>query len=162
MSATSCSDRLDWRELQWPEGGFAVLLPTRPSKESRPVTIGEHTLQLTVLPARVEPFVYGAGYAELPVTFDAAARERFVMAARDGLLRNIAGQPSNERATPLGAYPCRQFETVGEVEHRALVMAARVCVTDKRYYQLVAIAPKSRATDMDATLFLGSLKLLDR
>lgn len=161
MSAiTACSSGLDWRELQWPEGGFSVLLPARPSKESRPVTIGEYTLQLTVLPARVEPFVYGVGYAVLPVAFDAAARERFVVAALNSLQRNIAGEPGSVRATRLGDFPCQEFEAEGTVEQRALMMAARVCVTDKRYYQLVAIAPKSRAADMDGTLFLGSLKLL--
>jgi hypothetical protein len=158
---TACSGRLDWRELQWPEGGFAVLLPTRPSKESRPVRIGGHTLQLTVLPARVEPFVYGVGYADLPGVFDSAARESLAAAARDSLLSNIAGAASNERIARLGEFPCREFEAEGTIEQRTLVMAARVCITDKRYYQLVAIAPKSRAADMDATLFLGSLRLLE-
>ncbi len=160
MVLTACSSRLDWRELQWAEGGFAVLLPTRPSKESRPVHIGEHTLQLTVLPARVEPFVYGVGYADLPGVFDAAARERFTAAARDSLLNNISGKASNERVSRLGEFPCQEFEAEGTVEQRTLVMAARVCTSDKRYYQLVAIAPKARAGDMDAALFLGSLKLL--
>lgn len=158
----ACSSGLDWRELQWPEGGFAVLLPTRPSKESRPVRIGEHTVELTVLPARVEPFVYGVGYADLPVRFDPSSRDRFVAAAQESLLGNIAGKPSSERATRLGEFPCQEFEAEGTVEQRSLVMAARVCVTDRRYYQLVVIAPKSRAADMDAALFLGSLKLLEK
>lgn len=159
---SACSSGLDWRELQWPEGGFAVLLPTRPSKESRPTRIGEYTLQLTLLPARVEPFVYGAGYADLPTGLDSSARDRLVVAARDSLLKNVAGKPSSERTTKLADFPCQEFEAEGTVEQRVLVMAARVCVTDRRYYQLVAIAPKSRAAEMDATLFLRSLKLLQQ
>lgn len=159
---TACSSGLDWRELQWPEGEFAVLLPARPAKETRPVTIDGHALQLTVLPARVEPFLYGVGYADLPSVSDPATRERFLRAARDSLLANLGATAKIERTSRLNEFPCQEFEAEGTIEQRPLSMAARVCITDKRYYQLVAIAPQQRAAEMDATLFLGSLRVLAR
>lgn len=159
---TACSSGLDWRELQWPEGEFAVLLPARPAKETRPVEIGGHALQLTVLAARVEPLVYGMGYADLPNALDPNERARLLHAAQDSLLANLAAPAKIERNSHLNEFPCREFEVEGAIEQRLLTMAARVCVTDKRYYQLVAIAPRQRAAEMDATLFLGSLRMLAR
>jgi hypothetical protein len=156
----ACSSGLDWRELQWPEGGFAVLLPGRPSKETRPVTIGARTLNLTVLPVRVEPFVFGVGYADLPASLDHAAREQLVIDARDSLLANMSAKATTERSTPLDGFPCREFEAQGSAEQRTFAMAARVCATDRRYLQLVSLAPQPRAGELDSAVFLGSLKLL--
>lgn len=136
-----------------------MLLPARPNKEMRKVRIGERELTLTMFPVRVEPFAFGVGYAEAPSSSDDAKRELVASGVRS-LAANLGGATTNERAAPLEGHPCRQFEASGNAEGRAMVLAARVCATNRRFYQLVAIAPKDRAAELDTALFLGSLKLL--
>jgi hypothetical protein len=159
-----CYPALDWREVSAADGGFAVLLPGKPQRETRQVRIGLHALQMTMLSVRADPFLYGAGYAQVPERLDGANRERLLNDARDALLMNfgptIRHDPGEGRLGALDGHPCIALNAQPTVDGRALELNARLCVTDAHLYQVVSLAPRDRAVDADASFFLGSLKLL--
>jgi len=157
----ACSGGLDWREVTWPEGGFVVLLPGRPSADSRQIRLGTEELAMTVLRVRVDPFLYGAGYAPLPESIDAPTRDRLIEWAARGLIDNIDALERSSRDTTVGGHRCQDLEAAGSVRSKAVAMRARVCVTGRRLHQLLVIAPLDRIGDTDATLFLQSLRFTD-
>src|SRR5579871_447295 len=75
---SACSPALDWRDFTWPDGGFSVLLPARPTPETREISVGPLRLDMHLFSASVAGDVYAAGYAELPAGMDGAARERLL------------------------------------------------------------------------------------
>ncbi|MFM9882396.1 MAG: hypothetical protein ACKVQT_05165 [Burkholderiales bacterium] len=162
--AAGCYPALDWREVSAADGGFAALLPGKPRRETREVRIGTHVFQMTMLSVRVDPFLFGAGYARLPVGLEGEERAALLNHARDALLMNfgptLRHDPGEGRLGLLDGHPCIALNARPTVDGRALELNARLCVTDEHLYQLVSLAPRDRAADADASLFLGSLKLL--
>jgi hypothetical protein len=53
VALASCSGPLDWREFRWDEGGFSVLLPGKPDKNTRAVKIGERSVEMTLFAKRI-------------------------------------------------------------------------------------------------------------
>jgi len=159
-----CYPALDWREVVATDGGFAVLLPAKPSRERRQVHIGQLALHMTMLSVRVDSFLYGAGYAALSTSTDAKARADLLNDAKTALLANfgtnLSHQPGEGRLAFLDGHPCVAFNAYPTVNTRALSLSARLCITDRHLFQVVALAPRDRAAAADASLFLGSLRLL--
>jgi hypothetical protein len=161
MLLAGCYAAFDWREFTWNAGGFSVLLPGKPSRESREAAIGAQRLTLEVFSLRVEGAVFGVGWADLPQGLDDAARARLLADARDGLYRNVGATPGEERIVSVGGHVAREFRGEGTRDGKALGIAGRVLATDRRFYQLLVIAPASTMGTIDVPLFLGSLKLRD-
>ena len=84
-----CYPALDWREVTVVEAGFVVLLPSRPSRDTRQVRIGPHTLSMTMLSARADGFLYGVGYAKLDKEIGTPAQAALLDDARTALLANF-------------------------------------------------------------------------
>lgn len=161
---TGCYPALDWREVVSTDGGFAILLPAKPTRDSRQVRIGQQALHMTMLSVRVESFLYGAGYAALPTSTDAKARADLLNDARTALLANfgtnVNHEPGEARLAFLDGHPCIAFNAYPNVDTRALSLSARLCITERQLFQVVSLAPRARAAAADASLFLGSLRLL--
>lgn len=157
---SACYAAFDWREFSWPEGGFTVLLPDKPARETREVTIGDRKLRMELFATRVEGTNFGVGYAELGEPLDDKARATLVADARDAFVRNVNGSPSEDRLVSLDGYTGREFKATGTRDGRSYVIAGRVFATDRRFYQLVFVAPEDKASGVDVGLFLGSLKLI--
>ncbi len=164
LLSAGCYPALDWREVSATDGGFAVLLPGKPRRETRAVRIGPYALQMTMLSVRADPFLFGAGYARLPGRLDGGDRAKLLNHARDALLMNFGPtmrhDPGELRFGALDSHPCIALNARPTVDGRALELNARLCVTDEHLYQVVSLAPSDRAADADASIFLGSLKLL--
>ncbi len=157
---SACSPALDWRDFTWPDGGFSVLLPARPTPETREISVGPLRLDMHLFSASVAGDVYAAGYAELPAGMDGAARERLLGDAQTAFARNVGGTAEALQHNAVAGFPCRQFSVAGTSGRRAVRLTARVCVTDRRFYQLVHIGPPEHAATADVPLFLGSFKLV--
>ncbi len=161
---TGCYPALDWREVASTEGGFAILLPAKPTSDSRAVRIGRQSLQMTMLSVRVDSFLYGAGFAALPTSTDVKARADLLNDAGIALLANFGAnvnhEPGEGRLAFLEGHPCIVFNAYPNVDTRALSLSARLCITDQKLFQVVSLAPRDRAAAADASLFLGSLRLL--
>ena len=161
---SGCYPALDWREVPARDGGFAILLPAKPQRDTRQVQIGQHALQMSMLSVRIDRFLYGAGYAELPRSLDHLERATLLHHARSALLKNfganVAQEPGEARHATLDGHPCVALNAYPIVATRAIALSARLCATDRYFYQIVSLPPRDRAADADASLFLGSLRLL--
>jgi hypothetical protein len=152
-----CSAELDWRELHWEEAGLKVMLPGKPTKSEREVVLGGDTIALHMLQTQKSGMAFGIAYAPLP-TGDSGA---LLTAARDALLRNIAGTLLTEREVEVrgAAGPGREFTGEGVVAGTPMVVAARVVAANGRFYEVVFVGRKDRVEDVDLPLYLGSLTL---
>jgi hypothetical protein len=156
----ACSPAIEWREFRWEEGGFAALLPARPSKETRSVQLGEVALKLTLF--RTEPggAAVAVGFAELPSELSATARLALLARARDAFFANVGVRDGVSEAVVLEGFPGLSFRGEGPATNTRLVVSGRVYATDRRFYQLLMIAPPDHLVQADAGLFLGSLRFL--
>jgi hypothetical protein len=157
---TACSPALDWRLFSWPAGGFAALMPAKPSEETREIFIGATRLDMHLFSASAAGNAYAAGYADLPPALDSHARERLLQDAQAGFAHNVGATPGSFEENSIEGFPCRQFTIAGNASGRSVEVAGRVCTTDRRFYQLVYLGPAENARNADVPLFLASLKLL--
>jgi hypothetical protein len=155
LLVAACYAELDWREFTSPEGGFTVMLPSKPARDSRELVLAGTKTTMHMVAAHAPEMAFGVGYADLPPGTDAV---RAVEEGRDALVKNIAGRVSAERRldAPAGV----EFEAEGSAEGNPMRLAARVLVAGNRYYQVVLVARAARAAEVDRTIFPGSFRLL--
>lgn len=157
--AAACTPGLDWREFSWDDGGFAVLLPGKPTKETRIVQIGGRALTLTLFRTEPAGAAVAVGFAELPVALDADGRARLLADARDALLKNVGASGGGD-ATVIEGFPGLAFHGAGTGGANKLMIAGRVYATDRRFYQLLFIGPPDLPIVADLPLFFGSFRLV--
>lgn len=154
-----CSDALNWREFAWPEGEFKVLFPARPDREVGQVTIGGVPLSMTLIRVRVEGIAFAAGYAELPMTLDAAGQSKLLDDAVQIFVTNVAAAKPEIKTIGVSGHPAREFRATGQPDGKSRTVIGRVAVSDKRYYQVIAVVPTERANEPDLQLFVESLTI---
>jgi hypothetical protein len=155
LALAACYSELDWREFTSPEGGFTVMLPSKPARESRELVLAGSPATMHMISAHAPEMAFGVGYADLPPSTDPG---RTVDEGRVALLRNIGGVVIAERA--LDGVTGVEFEAEGAAEGNPMRLAARVLVSGNRYYQVVLVARSARAGEVDRALFPGSFKLI--
>src|SRR5262245_13785409 len=154
LALAACTAELDWREFTSPEGGFTVMLPSKPARESRELVLAGGKTTMHMVSAHAPEMAFGVGYADLP---PGTPPERAVEEGRAALLKNIGGRVIAERA--LEGVTGFEFEAEGAAEGNPMRLAARVLVAGNRYYQVVLVARAARAGEVDRTLFPGSFRL---
>jgi hypothetical protein len=157
LGLAACSPELDWREFTSPEGRFAVMLPGRPAREAREVTLAGARAPLHMTSVQVSGMAFGVGYADLPPGVDA---ERVIAEGRDALVRNIGGRVTAERPLTLDGARGIEFQAEGSAQGAAIRISARVAVVGDRFYQAVFVGRAERAAEVDPTLFPGSFRVL--
>ncbi len=155
LALAGCYPELDWREFNSPEGGFTVLLPSRPARASRELVLAGGKTTMHMVSAHAPEMAFGVGYADLPAGTDPA---RALDEGRTALVKNIGGRVTAERA--LEGVTGVEFEADGEAGDHPMRLAARVIVYGNRYYQVVLVARTARAGEVDRTIFPGSFKLI--
>ena len=95
-ATAACSPELNWREFQ-PEGsGLVVRFPCRPARQSRPVALAGHRVQMDMLACSAGGSSFAIVYADLP---DLAAVAPALTELQARAAANIAAAPVP--ATPL-------------------------------------------------------------
>jgi hypothetical protein len=157
LALAACSDSRDWREFHWPDGEFKVLLPGKPHREAREISIGEFKLAMQLFPIRVEGLTFAAGYAPLPGGMAAGDRAKLLEAARDAFGGNLGAKDLSSKVVMINANPGLAFAGTGERDGKSLAIAGRVVATDQRFYQAIVVGAATRAGDAEIALFLESL-----
>ena len=109
LALAACYAELDWREFSSPEGGFAVMLPSKPARESRELVLAGGKTTMHMVSAHAPEMAFGVGYADLPPGTDPA---RALDEGRTALVKNIGGRVTAERA--LEGVTGVEFEADGE------------------------------------------------
>jgi hypothetical protein len=157
LALAACFAELDWREFTSSEGGFTVMLPSKPARDSRELVLAGTKTTMHMVAAHAPEMAFGVGYADLPPGTDAG---RVIDEGRTALVKNIAGRVTAERRleSPMGL----EFEAECSAEGNPMRLAARVLVSGNRYYQVVLVARAARAAEVDRAMFPGSFRLLPR
>jgi hypothetical protein len=153
-----CYAELDWRELYWPEGKVKVMLPARPGKSAREVTLAGEKVNMEMLQSQLRGMAFGVAWSAVPAAEPAAV----LAAARDTLIKNIEGRLLTDREVqvPGASSPGREFTGEGVVAGTPMAVAGRVVIANGRFYQAVFVGRKDRLGEVDLPLFLGSLTVV--
>src|SRR5262249_58151999 len=84
----ACSPELDWREFTSAEGRDTVMLPARPTRETRELVLAGTRVRMQMVTAQVSGTAFAVAYADLPSAADAPRTDR---ETRDALTRHRAG-----------------------------------------------------------------------
>jgi hypothetical protein len=154
----ACYPELDWREVTSANGGYAVLMPARPDMAQREVVVAGVPLMMSMTSVHREGMAFGAAYADIPR--DHARHAEILAAARDALVRNIAGRIAATRDITIDGAAGHEFQADGKVGGHPMRLAARVLIGGNRFYQVVYVGRAGRLPEADTNLFLGSFRLV--
>lgn len=160
LLAAACYAELDWRELHWEEGRVKVLLPAKPAKFTRDVTLAGAAVPMQMLQVQLSGMAFGVAYAPLP----GKDVPQVLAAARDVLVKNIEGHVVSERTVdiPGSSVPGLEFRAEGVVAGTPMLVAGRLAADAERFYEVVFVGRKDRAEGVDLDLFLASLRIVPR
>jgi hypothetical protein len=152
----------DWLEFAVPEGGFTILMPGKPDKQTIPVTIpGEETSMYLYSFKSPEGAAFIASYSDMKLDLDG---ENKVKSFLDGVMvgqvkSNEANMLLTERLISLGGYRGREFT----IKTPAGINTCRVYLVGNRVYQIFFVKPDGyRDGEKSGPRFLDSFKLTKR
>jgi hypothetical protein len=179
LSFSGCTPSYNWREAfvvdkvasDKAEGPrFAkVLLPGKPAVMERTIQLGNVSVKMTMMGAKVEDTTFTVAHAVLP-NADGPSQAAALAAMRLQMVRNIAGTETlaNELSiavvdasgNSIGTRPAQIIHAKGSVKGQTLLMQAGFVADANRVYQWIALGPK---LDPDQTkTFMQSFLLLSK
>jgi len=161
LALAACALELDWRELSVPQGGFAVLLPGKASREARTLNTTVGAVTMTMYAFSLKRGTMAVAYADYPAGALAGEHGREQLdAERDALLRNIGASSHSEEQVLVGGLPGRQIYAEGRTGTRSALLKARFVVAGNRLYQIAYVGARGAVAMADIDMFLSSFRLL--
>jgi hypothetical protein len=156
----ACSARYDWREVRGANAAFSVLLPDKPSTQTRTVDLSGMAVSMTMTAAQVDGIVFAVGTAQL--ASDAAAQSALPW-VKKALLNNIHASVSEDKIVSIGKLTGTEVEARGTQSLHGRVVPVRLVVRllarDRQIYQVLVIG-EEKAIPADAIdMFMSSFKL---
>ena len=156
LALAACAPELDWRELSVPEGGFAVLLPGRASREVRTLDTTVGSVTMTMYAVSLKRATMAVAYADYPAGALAGEHGREQLnAERDALLRNIGASSHSEEQVLIGGLPGRQIYAEGRTGTHSALLKARFVVAGNRLYQIAYVGARGAVAMADINMFLS-------
>ena len=161
LALAACAPTLDWRELSVREGGFAVLLPGKASREVRTLDTTAGAVTMTMYACSLKQGTMAVAYTDYPAGALAGERGRERLdAQRDALLRNIGASAHSEKQVLIAGLPGLQVYAEGRMGARGALLKARFVVAGNRLYQIAYVGERDGLAMADIDMFLTSFKLL--
>lgn len=148
-----------WKVFSSPEGGFKILLPGIPAKESRSVETRVGWIGLEVFELKTAVASYLVTYSDFPRTPDDP--QQALKQARERAVEQAKGKVLQEKKVKLGSYP--GLELI--VETPSTIIKSTFYAVKQRLYQIVILLPTDQRLtivkfqDTVAAKFLSSFKL---
>lgn len=152
-----------WGRYASVKGAFQVRFPTTPEARSElmefPV-IGEADFHM--FKATDGDEVYMVAWADFATAtkgkseeFVAGLRQNILNYACDTMSESVDGKKPGQAETSLNGYPGRECR----IESSAGLVTTRIYVTDKRFYQVIAIRPAGKKDAAGAARFFSSFSI---
>ena len=149
----ACYPDLDWREVRSDEGGFSVLLPSKPRLETQSLPSPTIPVNLRQWSSKARNTAFAVGYADLaPDGADTGA------GIRDVLLRNISGKVIPEVPVSTGSMPGKEILADGRVGNAAVRLRLQSFSAKGRLYQLAVLGPPGDFQPSEIETFFLSFK----
>ncbi len=143
-------------------GRFAVMAPQPLQESTQAVTTQAGKIDLYLFSTQQDNIGYFVSYCDYPPDImEKSDPERMLDGSRDGALSNAKGKLIDETKIALEGHPGRELamETKDESGRRA-VIKGRMFMVKNRLYQVMVVAPRSRADEKELDQFIQSFKLL--
>jgi hypothetical protein len=151
---TGCSPDLDWREVKAADGGYTVLLPAKPSSDTRRVDLAGKSADMTMRGAEVDRVTYAVGSVVLGTEEEA---RRAASEMQQALVHNIAATDPRVRTVVVDGQPLTEVQAAGKTPAgEKYSLAARFASRGSRAWQAVVLGPTDRFKQEAADTFLES------
>lgn len=157
----ACNQTLDWREYHSPDGGYKVLLPGKPGKSERELTINGQRVKMQMASVAAADTLFGVGY----VDFSPKAPPGIAAQFRVGLARHLGGKEltSNEASRAGNSETEFHGEGIGS-DGKPVYLRGRIVLREygsgagkgERLYQIVQIGKPRVIQEADQLLFVNS------
>lgn len=153
MLLAACYPDLDWREVRSEDGGFSVLLPSKPRLETQPLPAAKFPTQLHQWSSKARKTAFAIGYADLPQSGSDA-----VEGMRDVLIRNISGKVISNMPIDVNGMPGRDVVAEGRIGDSVVELRLRSVTGKGRIYQLAVLGPREDFQPSEIETFFLSFK----
>jgi hypothetical protein len=163
----ACSPTYNWREVRAEDGGCLVLMPARPSKQTRAIELAGLRVDMAMQGAQAADTAFSVATVALPDDAD-ETRQRALEAMRVGMVRNIAGDERSVRALEVpvvdtlglavGTVAGVEVEAVGRMRDKEATLIARFVAAGPKAWQCVVLG--THVEREPAATFLQSFKLV--
>jgi len=151
---SACSPTFNWREVRGEDGGYAVMLPAKPSTHARAVDFGGTRAMMTMTGAEAGGATFAVGTAQFA---DAAAATRALLGMKHALAANIGAKIRSEKTAAQG--PQLTIDMVAAGGKPARVLHARLVAKGTRVYQAIAVGEEGKLPAEAVETFLASFRL---
>jgi hypothetical protein len=157
LSLSACTPRFDWREVRGTDAPYIVLMPAKPSTQTRSVNIGGATVDMTMTAADVNGVTFAVGSAEFA---DAAQATAALGAMKSALVRNIGGTILHETTASAAPPPTTSvsIDAIGPDGARQQHLFARLVARERRVYQVLVVGAEKAIERESVDMFLDSFK----
>ena len=151
--------RSTWKELNSSEGGFSILMPGKPSKQTLKMNSAIGLIDFHLLTLEQEDVVYMVGYSDYPDTLvQRSTQDSLLDIACYGAIVNLKGNLVSRRVISIEEYPGREMKI--EQADGETVYLTRLFLVRKRLYQITVLTLIRKEISEDDIKFLESFKLL--
>ena len=160
LCMSACTPTFDWRDTRAENGAFVVLMPTKPTVFTRPVTLNGQQYPMTMTAAEVEQVMFAVGTLSLT---DAGAAAATLAVMKDALLKNIGATSSTEKssvsATDRGLTLDITATGATDAKGQPRVLFARFVAKDTLIVQALVAGPQKAVNAELVDTFMTSLKV---
>jgi hypothetical protein len=156
LTLGACSPKYDWREVRGASAPFVVMLPGKPSTQTRTINLDGTQVAMTMTGAEVDGATFAVGSVELP---DAARAQAALQTMKAGLIRNVGGTVTREKAESSGGQSIIEIDASGPPgPGGARKLSARFVQKGQRVYQVIVLGTARPVPQEEIDTFLTSFK----
>ncbi len=153
----ACAPQYNWREVHGDKVPFTVLLPAKADSFTQAVTLNGAPVQMTMTAAEVDGVTFAVGTASFA---DETAAQNALLQMKEALIRNIAGQQSDQPVPgkELTGIRTLVLNATGSAHGQPLQMMGRLYGAGQRVYQVIVAGNPHKITGEAAETFFTSFQ----
>ncbi len=144
----------EFEEYYSADGRFSILFPGEPEESLQSVTTVAGQINLVMVSAGSKKSGFVVGYADYPRNVvENSDPEKVLDGARDGAVRNVRGQLTDETTLDFHGHPAREIRV--EVAKKTSIRS-RLILIENRLYQVMVISQSARILNGKGSEFFDS------
>ncbi|MET3106884.1 hypothetical protein AAKU67_002364 [Oxalobacteraceae bacterium GrIS 2.11] len=161
---SACSPKFDWREMHGTDSPYTVLMPAKPSEQTREIRLGPQTTNMHMTASQIDGVSFAVGAAKMN---DATQAQLTLAIIKSALLQKMQGQITDEKNSVTNTdgkvtfneeFAVTSSNTNGAVSPTR--MQGRLVARNEWVYQVLVVGPEKDINKESAETFLTSFKPL--
>lgn len=153
---SGCTPTHDWREIHGDSAPYTVLLPAKPTSQTRQINLSDMPMTMTMTSTEVDHVTYAVGSVAVA---DPATAKKTMLAMKVALVAHIDGAVVKERAVDNSDDSQIDLEATGSPKGESRLVAARFVAHDKFAYQAIVTGPTKFVSRDNVDTFMTSFKV---